>query len=184
MDGIIADFVTSACKLHKLDNPYLKPEYQGVYGIETIFGMTPAQFWEPIDYKFWRNLGKMPDADCIVQVAIDRFGKKNVCILSSPCRTRRGECIDGKSDWIDEYYPELRSNILFGSAKRFCASKDAFLIDDLDYNVETFVENGGNAWLYPRPWNSDYKHQITYVSQNDAVYEINYRLDDLMYIVK
>lgn len=183
MDGIIADFVTGACKLHKLANPYEKPEYQGVYGIENIFDMTPKQFWAPIDYNFWRKLNVMPDAYAIVEAVTDIFGVNNVCLLSSPCNTRRGECIDGKIDWLGEHFPQFSKNVLFGSAKKFCASTDALLIDDLDYNVDSFRKHGGVAWLFPRPWNSEHANQISCTSSSDLKYEIKYHLNHSVYLL-
>lgn len=105
-------------------------------------------------YKFWAELEKTEEADKIVDLVVKKVGVKNMCFLSSPCRTIG--CMDGKKRWLLDHYQHLAGQVLFGNKKEFCANPEHLLIDDYDENIKKFREAGGQAILFPRPWNSNY----------------------------
>lgn len=156
LDGVIADFVTGICGAHNKPNPYLEKEHFGIFDTAGLWTMPWEEFIEPCNKEFWANLPKMPDADEIIAAVTDFFGIENVCILSAP--TLNGGCVDGKIEWLSKHYPQFveSGRYLFGPRKDFCAGPYRVLIDDRDENITKFRENGGNAILLSRPWNSFY----------------------------
>jgi len=121
---------------------------------EKLDDLTPEQFWNSLDRSFWADLDWMPDGQEILRVVEDFFGKDNICLLTSP--TLNPESASGKMDWIKRNMPDYSRQFLVGSAKKFCASHDAVLIDDADHNYQSFIKAGGGAVLVPRKWNSRY----------------------------
>ena len=152
MDGVLADFVGGVVHAHGRPYPYDMPNSLGVFDIERIWGITPQEFWAPCDGPtFWDDLAKTPEADALVFQACQKFGPSNVAILTAPSLSPH--CVPGKRRWIERYYPQLKKNIIFGSAKKFLAAPNRILIDDRDKNVDDFIGAGGPAILMPRLWN-------------------------------
>lgn len=155
MDGVLADFVGGVVKAHGRPYPYIHPSSYGCFDIEKIWGISAHDFWSPCDgASFWDNLGKTPEADTLVNSVCEQFGPDNVAILTAPSQSPY--CVPGKRRWIERYYPQLKKNIIFGSAKKFLAAPTRVLIDDRDKNVDDFVGAGGCAILMPRLWNREY----------------------------
>jgi 5'(3')-deoxyribonucleotidase len=176
MDGVLANFVEGACNTHYRSWPYTDINNLGKFDIEKIWGMTPAEFWAPIDKRglnFWSDLKKMPDADAIVTLVVKKFGINNIAILTSP--SDDPSCIPGKKEWIKRYYPKLYRKIIFGGAKGLLASYNKVLIDDRDKNIDEFRDGGGLSILVPRPWNRLHdlksKTAIEWIKEGIEIYE-------------
>lgn len=156
LDGVIFDFVGPASRIHGRPDIYNAPENKGIFDMEKLLGIEPADFWKPLNgERFWHELEKMPDADAIVSLAVKLVGEDNVAVLTAPSDSPY--CIPGKRESIKRHYPFLAKRVIFGSCKEFCASPTRLLIDDRDSNVEAFAAAGGLAALVPRPWNKLYR---------------------------
>lgn len=154
MDGVLANFVGAACRVHNRPWPYDDPKNLGRFEIEPAWGISPREFWKPIDAAgigFWENLEKTEFADRLIRFATSIYGLDNLCILTSP--SDDPACVPGKRAWMRMNYPLLSKNMLFGSAKQFLAGPDRVLIDDRDKNLEDFQMYGGFGVLVPQPWN-------------------------------
>lgn len=159
MDGVLAEFVGAAFQVHGKDPSVLAlPENVGIFEIEQIWGITPDQFWAPIDAtpEFWEGLDKTDEADEIVRLAEEAVGPENVAILTAPHTSPA--CIPGKYAWLNRNYPQFRRRIIFGNAKEFMASPERILVDDRDENISGFVAAGGHGVLVPRLWNAGHVH--------------------------
>lgn len=155
MDGVLYDFVGSACKEHNLPSPYGSTNCNGVFEMETCWGMTEEQFWAPIKTReFWEFMPKTPEADDIVNFLIGKFGEENICILSNP--SAQDNSIGGKKACIKRDYPMLAKSMLFGSAKQFLAGPGRYLVDDRDKTIIAFESFGGVGITVPRSWNRMY----------------------------
>jgi len=154
VDGVLANFVQGACRLHGHTDPYTKEKNLGNYSIQDLLGIQGPAFWDMMDEHFWFTLKKMPLADKIVEYLENRFGQESICLLTSPIRHRG--CHRGKMRWIEKYYPQYSRQNLIGKPKHFCAGPDASLIDDFENNVAKFSAHGGHAFLMPAPWNRKY----------------------------
>lgn len=162
MDGVIADFMTAICKAHGRPNPYYDPvteeKARGTFDTEKIWGITPEEFWAPIQgyaLDFWETIEKTPEADQIIRLVSREFGVDNVAILTAP--SKDAGSVPGKRAWMDKNYPAFSKRMIFTSAKEFLAGGNRFLIDDRDKNIQGFEEAGGTGILVPRPWNRSWR---------------------------
>ena len=156
MDGVLTDFVSAACEAHGRLNPYNNPKNYGVFEMDKIWGMTAKEFWAPMEREgYWWGMKKLPGADLLLDLLIERFGMDNICILSSPSLSPY--CVPEKRQWLKHHYDSrLANNVLFGSAKQFLAGPDRYLIDDYDKNIDKFEKFGGIGITYPQLWNREY----------------------------
>lgn len=151
IDGVLADFIGAAFKAHgKTFNAATYPK--GLWNTWEHIGCTEQEFWEFDGYDFWRNLEPYPYAKLLVKCLEDRVFQENICLLTSP--SLNAMRINGKRDWIAEHFPAYTKQVLFGSAKHFCAHPTTVLIDDSDKNCEAFSKAGGHYITFPRVWNS------------------------------
>lgn len=153
-DGVIANFVDGACKLHQRPDPYGDEKNIDNGNMQKIWGMTSEEFTKGMDYDFWEGLEKTEHATQIVAVLESAFGRENICILTKPTPTR-GAC-DGKRAWIMKHFPQYGERFLIGPTKTFCSHSNSLLVDDYIKNCRKFVNQGGRAYLVPAKWN--HKH--------------------------
>ena len=146
IDGVLADFVSGAAKLHGKD-----PSSVTTWHFFEQWGMTAADFWNPLGRDFWASLPLTVEAHWIMLVCETAVTRENICLLTSPCDT--DGCLEGKRDWVRKHFPEYKRRLLIGAAKEFCASPQTMLVDDHDKNCDTFMLAGGWSCLFPRPWN-------------------------------
>jgi hypothetical protein len=155
MDGVLANFIAGASQLHGREG-ILDSWPRGVWDAPTVFGLSSSQFWRKIDAAgadFWAELEAYPWLPELLET-LRWFGP--VTILSSP--SLGVECPSGKLRWLRQHvHPDFRDH-LFGHQKHLCAKPGHVLIDDFDTNVTRFREHGGDAVLFPQPWNS--RHAI------------------------
>lgn len=147
MDGVLVDFVGGAFAWHGKTIPDAVP-----WSIWEAMGLSEREFWEPLGYDFWANLGWTEDGQDLVERLEEMAGTANIAILSSPCLT--AGCAEGKLAWIKRHVPQFSRQYLLGPAKEFAASPDRVLVDDYWHNVEKFRKCGGAAVMVPRQWNA------------------------------
>lgn len=109
---------------------------------------------------------KTSECDLIVSVVRHYFTDKSIAILSTPSLNEG--CMPGKELWIRKHLPFLSRQYIFAPSKKFCARPTSILIDDRDKNVDEFRAAGGQAFLLPRPWNSNHMHQENALKMLDA----------------
>jgi len=137
IDGVLADFIGGACKLHGRS--------QG--GLAPLLGMSAGAFYAPMGQSFWAGLTPLPWMRDVVTMLEGKFGVENICLLTAPILTPG--CFDGKLEWINTHLPQYRRRYLVGPAKHFCASESSLLIDDNTTNVLDFTKAGGKGFLFP-----------------------------------
>lgn len=151
MDGVISNFAKAAIELHELDPNTFK---HTSYNIEKDIGITASAFWRKIDEvgeDFWINMEVYPWVYDLTDYIKDKFG--GFTILSSP--SMNPNCVSGKLKWLHKVFgPRFRSYIFAPSQlKHRVAHSNTILIDDSDRNCRDFNLSGGNAILFPQPWN-------------------------------
>lgn len=152
LDGVLADFCGSLRSIYQFPDFENRP-YK--FDLFDEFELDKDDFWNnKATVDFWANLSILPKAQEIVKLCSNAFGAHNLCFLSSPgYGSAAARAIEGKQIWINKHFYELRKQVLFGSAKHFCANPHAVLIDDYDKNIEEFNVAGGWGILVPRPYN-------------------------------
>lgn len=153
MDGVLADFVTGACRAHK-STLHLEPmTVQWDFGKQIGFpeGVKNPAFWEPMGHTFWANLPILHDGRRLLIAAETLVPTDQIAILTSPSFNVGG--IDGKREWVETHVPQLRSRFFTGSAKHLVAGYGKILLDDYEGNIDTWEAAGGRGILIPRSWN-------------------------------
>jgi len=102
---------------------------------------------------FWAGLRWMHDGREIISMLEEKFGKKNIFLLTAPMPNPGSGT--GKIQWVKRHLPEYSNRLIISSApKCLFARPNTLLVDDKDSNVDDFWRyGGGKAILVPRPWN-------------------------------
>ena len=149
LDGVLVDFVGGAIAHHKLPLPALETDWN----FWRRFGLSDADFWNPLGDEFWASLAPTEDMHQILGAVFDVWHPgEEVFLLSSPCLTPG--CITGKARWVEKHLPALSRRLLLTDRKELFAGPGRVLVDDHDVNCEKWTAAGGEACLVPRPWNS------------------------------
>lgn len=172
VDGVLADFIGPALAHHGvIFDPKTYPP--GLWDIWKFVGCTEQEFWAFDGFEFWRDLPVYPWAKPLVDGLEQLVGQQNICLLTSP--SVNAMCINGKREWIAKHFPAYSKQVLFGSAKQFCAHPSTVLIDDSDGNCKKFMEAGGHVVTFPRVWNA-------FGERGDPARYVLDRIDEMMLV--
>ncbi len=154
LDGVLVDFFTPALELfgkaHLIDT--WPP---GEYRLHPSLGITEAEFWRVVNARgvgWWEDLPPYPW--CHELFDLCKSKANHVYIATSPSQSWYSAA--GKVRWLQEHFGAGFRDYMIGPAKHLMARPGTLLIDDSDANVTTFCDHGGNATLFPRPWNQEY----------------------------
>lgn len=173
MDGVLTNFVGAVAKLFNF-NGEIHSEWRALlkknnvadaYSIEGILGITTKDLWSTIDsvgVNFWVQMDYYSWAFELHNM-LETYG--DVIILSSPSMSMYSW--SGKVNLIQAIFGySFRNFILCPSQLKYkLANKDSILIDDSEKNIKKFKEAGGQAILFPQPWNNGYQapNKVRYI---------------------
>lgn len=160
MDGVICNFIQGIIDTHKFDiehDEYVKWNYH------RDLGLSDEEFWKPTDREnWWLELPPYRWADTLIsELSVDY----SIIFCTSP--SLGFHCPSEKVQWLRDYgfMRYGKANYQIGPKKELNAKSGAILIDDSDENVLKYREAGGNAILFPQPWNMNapfLKQRISY----------------------
>jgi 5'(3')-deoxyribonucleotidase len=170
MDGVLADFENKVYDL--FGHPREKFDGNNMCDIAQSCGVSNEAFDTAMAVEgFFLSIEPLPWCFNLVEICEKRVGPENVAILTKPFS---GQCAKEKVEWVAKYLPSYAKRLLIGKAKHFCASPESILIDDTWKNLESFLEHGGQAILFPNLYNI---HR-TYLT--DPIKFVERSLDTLM----
>lgn len=154
MDGVISDFMGAILELH--DQGHLLEQWPpGERDYAGVLGMTKDEFWKPVDSvggRFWSEFPPYPWLDELLALL-----KQTASITISTSPSRSAACASAKVEWLRQHFQEpLFMDFMIGTQKYLMAKPDVVLIDDQHKNVDLFRKHGGQAILFPQPWNENY----------------------------
>jgi 5'(3')-deoxyribonucleotidase len=152
MDGVIADFVSSLIVSLGVENVSTHDDWTSWSYHQTI-GITDEQMWKATHPDgWWLALKPYPWAHELVSMLKSRG---QVIYCSSP--SLKPNCASEKVQWLRNhgFMMESENAYSLGPHKELAARSGAILIDDSDSNYEKYVAAGGEAWLFPQPWNKN-----------------------------
>lgn len=154
MDGVIADFMGAILELHgqrELADKW--PDGEADYAV--VLGMTKDEFWKPVDGlggRFWAEFPPYPWLNELLTLL-----RETAPFTISTSPSRSAACASAKVEWLREHFQEpLYMDFMIGTQKYLLAKPDVVLIDDQHKNIDQFREHGGQAILFPQPWNSNF----------------------------
>jgi hypothetical protein len=113
---------------------------------------TIPDFWGTVTRKQWAAVPETDFFPWLLDACERLVGRENVCIATSP--TKAPDSLAGKLEWIHAHFPPwMHRQYAITPRKYLFARPDALLIDDNPTNIDTFIQNGGQGLLVPRPWN-------------------------------
>lgn len=134
--------------------------HSNVWEIAQVLGISAKELWEKTE-KFSPDFWKEMDTYAHTEEFLNTIASDGEYwgILSTPLYLDSGtshKCIEGKMKALEILLgkEKAREHTLLGKSKYLCANRNTILIDDKNENVEQFRSWGGNAILYPRPWNT------------------------------
>lgn len=163
LDDVLNSFTMSALKeagcpvgVHEYEkyNPAWKYNIIGAANVlhpDRTF--SENEFWKSLGPSFWATIPISIECGWLVRRCEALVGREQICVLTTP--TQDTYVAAAKMEWIHFFLPGwLHQQFLIGPCKHLCARPDALLIDDSQRNVKKFITHGGQAILFPRPWNS------------------------------
>ena len=153
MDGVLCDFVGSACKL--FGQPELADNWPlGQYDMGTALGCSTTDFWNRIkdNPDFWAEMTPYP----WYQELLDMIRASGFEVFISTSPSFDPNSAKGKVAWLQKHYGKRFRNYFIGSEKFVLAGPGRILIDDSGLQVDSFQAAGGRGCLFPRPWNSNH----------------------------
>ncbi len=157
MDGVLTDFVGAVLSLQG-QKDLLSTWPSGERNIHSVLGISKSEFWRIVENQgadFWANLPEFEWSKNLVDL-VRQFAP--MTILTSPSLSP--SCFEGKVRWLYENFPKVNgkrfSDFLIGRPKELLAGPRRVLIDDSEANVAAFQIAGGEAILFPQPWNANF----------------------------
>jgi hypothetical protein len=148
VDGVLADFITASLRVHG------QPNFEVTeWNYFKEMGLSATKFWAGIDAHgaaFWADIEPYPWKDHLLQMA---QGVAPFTLATSP--SLNPLCAAGKIQWMRKHIEESFHDYMIGTRKQLMARPDVLLIDDSDANVARFMDAGGQAVLFPQPWNEN-----------------------------
>jgi len=148
MDGVLCDFVSAAMRVHGRE--FVASEWpKGEWDIAKVLGISVGEFWRKINNTdgFWVMLDRYPWSSSLY---LELWAMDKVVIATAPSRCPSS--YSGKRIWLDKR--SIDSHVMFGSSKHLMAAPGRILIDDGQHNIDAWKAAGGQAILFPQPWNN------------------------------
>ncbi len=153
LDGVLADWVGSVAPLFDFDREQLVGAWPpGTYDIAEVLDVSANELWRRVDKvgaAFWSGLEPLPWCAELLELC---QALAPTTILTSPSHDPSAAA--GKTAWLQAQFGSDFRDYLIGPDKPACAHPGALLIDDRDTGCDAFVQAGGQAVVFPQPWNS------------------------------
>ena len=157
MDGVLADFMTSAITAHGKEHLCSHDDVTSWNWFLEQWEMDPSDFWEPIDAdpRFWLDLKPYPWIDDLNKVLRLGLAGRNWEKLYCTTPSANHASLSGKHQWLENQFlsGDGDEDLITIHDKSRLAGPNVILIDDREENVDRFRKAGGRAILFPQPWN-------------------------------
>ena len=150
MDGVLKDFVSAAIRA----NGYcFSHDDVNQWSLWEIAGATSLEFWANIngDEGFWSSMAEYDWWIELIEMVNAVDPNFSFCTTPSHCPS----AASGKLSWLQSHFGPKFGNYVLTPQKHLLARPANLLIDDSDSNVKDFRAAGGNAILFPQPWNAN-----------------------------
>ena len=155
MDGVCVDFIGAAMSAQGYDAETLlqrwHKEHPGSLFPEPLSDKSATEFFTHKNLhtsEFWRNLTPYPWFDELY-AELSRLG--HVVFLTAP--TGEPGCVAGKHEWLIHKFGSDFHEFIFTRHKNRLAHPNAYLVDDMPFNIEPFNQRNGVGVLFPQIWN-------------------------------
>ena len=175
MDGVLVNFCKGAYEAHGRQWDESLPT---MFDFFEEWGMTADEFWAPINElgaEWWAELPLFPWAEELIETCRS-FDQD--CIVAT-ASSHHGYSAAGKVAALQKLFGPKFRDYFITPKKWLLGAEDRILIDDLDTNCNGFIDHGGEAVLFPQPWNVNadlcddrlgfVKHELTYILKESVL---------------
>jgi len=155
MDGVCVDFLGAALRTQGYDaKDYFQrwlDDHPGELFPEALIGKTPMEFFTHPHMRtadFWANLVPY---DWFERLYTELSRQGHVIFLTAPISAPG--CVQGKHQWLINQFGSDFNEFIFTRHKERLAHDNAYLIDDMPFNIEPFSARQGHGLLFPQIWN-------------------------------
>ncbi len=155
MDGVCVDFIGAAMKTQGYNADLVlaawRKEHPGSVFPEPLLDKTATEFFTHSNMQtseFWSGLAPYYWFEHLLE-ELGRLG--HVVFLTAP--TGAPGCVSGKLEWLTERFGSDFTDFIFTRHKDRLAHPNAYLVDDMPFNVESFNARNGVGILFPQIWN-------------------------------
>ncbi len=155
MDGVCVDFHGAAMAAQGFDPQTTlarwRDEHPGSLFPEALFGKSAMQFFTHENLQtseFWSGLVPYHWFDHLFE-ELGRLG--HVVFLTAP--TPAPGCVSGKHEWLINQFGGDFMDFIFTRHKDRLAHENAYLVDDMPFNIAPFNQRNGKGVLFPQIWN-------------------------------
>lgn len=156
-DGCIVNFARAAYAEHGRLGEYIEGQTPTKWTFYEDWGLDLDEFWAPIHRagaQFWANLELTSAGFCMIQVLKSKqFGE--FLIATHP--SKHPSSFSGKASSLFKHFGEDFSHYSLTGCKEIIGRPGWVLIDDYEKNCDRFIEQGGDAILFPAAWNKNRK---------------------------
>lgn len=167
VDGVLANITTAFIK--HFDMPYTEDDITDYEMLARCCGGKETM-WDMLDDPSFHDLIEpYPWANQIMELATEY--SREIPIIATAAIFRDRE------KWLERYFPNFPNS--FGRHKFLLIKGRTLLIDDYTKYCDKFASKGGEALLFPRPWNCRYENiwknpmehtRETLIKLNERVY--------------
>lgn len=162
-DGLLSDLWPSVLRYNGEDPQAVMESWPpGEYSFAKVLGKPESEIWGNVHaagYDFWTQLPELPYAAPLVDLALSLC---EVRVVTKPVDSYF--CTAGKQIWLQQHFGGRlgrADRFHITAAKADLARPDRLLIDDSDENCAAWRAAGGEAILYPQPWNAGHSLMFT-----------------------
>ena len=150
MDGVLCNFVKTACKYLGYDN------YENFISPEKSMNISQKDFWGRLEDiqsegKFWDSHEEFEWTRKLID-----FLENEDCewyILTSP--STNSNSASGKIQWLQKRFGKTFKQYIITKHKHLLAKSNTLLIDDTEEKCNNFEKAGGKIVLFPQNWNKN-----------------------------
>lgn len=166
-DGVLFDFHSNALRMHgkpelsRNNWPLPGGDLSAVLGYDNRTEEGGIKFWDHMyaNPEFWKGSDPFPWLHELIDLVKQHTGPHGVTVLTAVSHnagSRRDEERAGKMHMLAVHGVHLQ--VKFEHQKWKCARPNTLLIDDWEQQVNPFKAHGGEAVLFPQPWNEHHVH--------------------------
>jgi 8-oxo-dGTP pyrophosphatase MutT (NUDIX family)/5'(3')-deoxyribonucleotidase len=137
MDGVLVDFDKQIYRYFHTNSKTLFAQYGDDYvwsKIDLIPGFWKTMDWNKEGYQLWTYLKSIKGI--------------NIYFLTTPANSVR-DCKSDKLEWVYNHIgPEWADRVIFSENKGDYANANSLLIDDMEKNINSFQDAGGQTILF------------------------------------
>ena len=155
MDGVCVDFIGAAMKAQGYNADVMlkqwRKDHPGSLYPELLMDKPAVDFFTHSNLhspEFWSGLVPYPWFEHLFE-ELSRLG--HVVFLTAP--TGAPGCVSGKHEWLINRFGSQFADFIFTRHKDRLAHPNAYLIDDMPFNIAPFNVRNGTGVLFPQIWN-------------------------------